>query len=108
MTTRLELWIAIFALLFLLVGARARRRKEPMPWIYILFFGSGFPALIYQIAWQRALFSIYGVNVESVTIVVSAFMFGLGAGSLIGGALSRNGRLPLLRLFAIAELGIAA
>ncbi|MBZ5596724.1 MAG: spermidine synthase [Acidobacteriia bacterium] len=108
MDLRAELWIGIFFLLFLLVGARARRRQEPFPWIYVLFFCSGFPALIYQIVWQRALFGIYGVNIESVTIVVSAFMFGLGLGSLIGGVLSKNARLPLLVLFALAELGTAA
>jgi spermidine synthase len=39
----------------------------PQYWLYVLFFLSGFPALIYQIVWQRALFLIYGVNVESVT-----------------------------------------
>src|ERR1700704_2786353 len=54
-------------------------------WLYLLFFVSGFPALIYQIVWQRALFAIYGVNIESVTVVVSAFMLGLGLGSLAGG-----------------------
>jgi hypothetical protein len=32
----------------------------------VLFFASGMPALIYQVVWQRALFAIYGVNVESV------------------------------------------
>src|SRR5438552_269739 len=53
-----------------------------MPWVYTLFFFSGFPALIYQIVWQRSLFVIYGINIESVTIVVSAFMLGLGLGSL--------------------------
>ena len=47
-----------------------------MPWLCVLFFCSGFPALIYQIVWQRALFAIYGINIESVTIVVSAFMLG--------------------------------
>ena len=31
---------------------------------YVLFFVSGFPALLYQIVWQRALFTIYGVNIE--------------------------------------------
>ncbi len=46
--------------------------------ITVLFFFSGFPALIYQIVWQRALFVIYGVNVQSVAVVVSAFMLGLG------------------------------
>ena len=48
----------------------------------VLFFLSGFPALIYQLTWQRALFRIFGVNIESVTIVVTAFMLGLGLGSL--------------------------
>jgi len=45
-------------------------------WIYYLFLFSGFPALIYQIVWERALFTIYGVSVESVTVVVTAFMLG--------------------------------
>ena len=76
-------------------------------WVYILFFGSGIPAVIYQIVWQRALFAIYGINIESVTIVVSAFMLGLGLGNLAGGALSRSRRFPLLAFFAVAELGIA-
>ena len=37
----------------------------------VLFFFSGFPALIYQLTWQRALFRAFGVNIESVTIVVT-------------------------------------
>jgi spermidine synthase len=76
--------------------------------LYLLFFLSGFPALMYQIVWQRALFAIYGVNVESVTVVVSAFMLGLGLGSLAGGSLSRSPRVPLLAAFGAVELGIAA
>jgi predicted membrane-bound spermidine synthase len=76
--------------------------------IYLLFFLSGFPALIYQIVWQRTLFAIYGVNVESVTIVVSAFMLGLGLGSFAGGYLTRNPRVPRLLLFGAVELGTAA
>ena len=73
-------------------------------WIHLLFFCSGFPALIYQIVWQRALFAIYGLNTESVTIVVSGFMLGLGLGGLVGGRLSSNRRLAPVKLFAIAEL----
>jgi len=75
--------------------------------LYLLFFLSGFPALIYQIVWQRALFTIFGVNVESVTVVVSAFMLGLGMGSLAGGRISRQPGVPLLKLFGFMELGIA-
>ena len=75
--------------------------------LYLLFFLSGVPALIYQIVWQRSLFTIFGVNVESVTVVVSAFMLGLGVGSLLGGRISRRPGVPLLALFGLTELGIA-
>jgi len=69
----------------------------------VLFFFSGFPALIYQLVWQRALFRIFGVNIESVTIVVTAFMLGLGLGGLAGGWLSKRRGLPLLLLLATIE-----
>jgi spermidine synthase len=77
-------------------------------WLCVLFFISGFPALLYQIVWQRTLFAIYGVNIESVTVVVSAFMLGLGLGSLAGGRVSKNPAAPLLLIFGGVELGIAA
>src|SRR5438132_733895 len=70
----------------------------------VLFFCSGFPALIYQLTWQRALFRIFGVNVESVTIVVTAFMLGLGLGSLAGGLLSKRRGIALLPLLAAIEV----
>lgn len=69
----------------------------------VLFFFSGFPALIYQLVWQRALFRILGVNIESVTIVVTAFMLGLGLGGLVGGWMSKRRGLALLLLLAAIE-----
>jgi predicted membrane-bound spermidine synthase len=77
------------------------------PWLPLVFFLSGFAALVYQVVWQRALFAIFGLNIESVTIVVTAFMLGLGLGSVVGGALSLDVRRPLLLWFASAEAGIA-
>src|SRR3954454_18453111 len=73
-----------------------------------LFFFSGFPALIYQLTWQRELFRIFGVNSESVTIVVTAFMLGLGLGSLAGGWVSKRRDVALLPLLAAIELMTAA
>src|ERR1041385_7506579 len=90
-------------------GAEATRAGGVAGWtraLAVLFFFSGFPALIYQLTWQRALFRIFGVNIESVTIVVSAFMLGLGLGSLGGGWLSGRRGVPLLAVFGVAELGI--
>ena len=75
--------------------------------VYAIFLLSGFSALLYQVVWQRALFAIYGINVESVTVVVTAFMLGLGVGSLAGGAISKDPKRAVLRLFSLVELGIA-
>src|ERR1700750_3360264 len=73
-----------------------------------LFFFSGFPALIYQLTWQRELFRIFGVNMESVTIVVTAFMLGLGLGRLAGGWISKLSGVALLPLLAAIEIITAA
>src|ERR1700730_2978782 len=73
----------------------------------ILFLCSGMPALIYQHVWQRVLFSIYGVNVQSVAVVVSAFMLGLGIGSLVGGRVSERFPDRGISIFGICELAVA-
>jgi spermidine synthase len=79
------------------------------PWfVALVFFVSGFPALIYQLIWQRSLFALYGINVEAVTVVVAGFLFGLGIGSLMGGRLSRAKSMPLLALFGAIETLIGA
>src|SRR3982074_1249027 len=88
-------------------GTEASASERLARWtrmLCMLFFFSGFPALIYQLVWQRALFRIFGVNIESVTIVVTAFMLGLGLGSLVGGPLSKRRSIPLLPLLAALEL----
>jgi predicted membrane-bound spermidine synthase len=74
--------------------------------LFGVFTLSGISALIYQLVWQRALLTIYGSNVESVAMVVAAFMVGLGLGSLAGGALSEKTSLSLVGLFSAAEFGI--
>ena len=94
------------ASLGLTAGSRSRRSvwlAQQTRVLCVLFFLAGFPALIYQLTWQRALFLIFGVNIESVTIVVTAFMLGLGFGSLAGGWLSKRRAIPLLPLLAGIE-----
>lgn len=74
--------------------------------LFPVFVLSGVSALIYQMVWQRSLLTIYGSNVESVAMVVTAFLTGLGIGSLAGGWISKTTRWPLVLLFALIELGI--
>lgn len=77
-------------------------------WLLFVFLASGFAALLYQVVWQRSLFAIFGINIESVTVVVTAFMLGLGIGSLVGGIVSKDPKKPALLLFGLVELGIGA
>ena len=52
------------------------------------FFISGFSALIYQVCWQRILFTGFGVDLTSITVIVSVFMAGLGVGAYFGGRIA--------------------
>lgn len=71
------------------------------------FFISGSSALIYQICWQRALYGVIGVDMDSITIIVSVFMLGIGMGGMLGGWLSDRYPLKRLQFYAGAELLIA-
>ena len=74
---------------------------------FSIFFLSGFAGLIYQVIWQRLLVVFSGADVYSATVVVVAFMLGLGCGSLASGFIAdRVSRATSLVLFAGAELGI--
>lgn len=97
---------AILLLAFVLKPRNASRQKD-LVFLGLLFFVSGMPALVYQVVWQRTLFAIYGINSQSVAVVVTAFMLGLGAGSLVGGWLSSRFPKQGIFFFAIAELGVA-
>jgi predicted MFS family arabinose efflux permease len=71
----------------------------------ILFFGSGFAALLYQIAWQRMLFGWYGVDLDSVvSAIISVFMLGLGVGALLGGWLADRFHGDRIFVFSLIEL----
>jgi predicted membrane-bound spermidine synthase len=58
------------------------------------------------LVWQRLLMTIYGSNNESVAMVVASFLTGLGLGSLAGGQISKQRRIPLVLVFAVTELFI--
>ncbi|MEY2543257.1 MAG: spermidine synthase [Verrucomicrobiota bacterium] len=84
------------------------RQRASLALVLLLFFGSGFAAVLYQTIWQRMLGFFSGVDVYSVTITVAAFMAGLGCGSLTGGYFAdRFSAKSRLLAFAAAEAIIA-
>ncbi len=70
-------------------------------------FLTGFSALLYQVVWQRLLGLFSGSDVRSVTLITSAFLAGLGVGSLLGSAwadrLSSRGAVVV---FGLCNLGV--
>ena len=71
------------------MASRSGSRLRALAWIY---FFSGASSLIYQVVWQRALSTHFGVGPISTTVIVSLFMAGLGIGAYLGGALTRRVR----------------
>jgi spermidine synthase len=75
--------------------------------VLALFVASGAAGLIYQVVWSRQLVLVFGNTTQAVATIVTAFMAGLGFGSLIGGRLAGTTRRPL-RLYGLVELAVAA
>lgn len=106
--------VGLFVLgqVLLLVGVQVVEQRQAFfysfGWLLFLFLLSGCAALIYQVVWQRTLFAVFGVNIESVTVIVSVFMFGLGVGALVGGQLSErfSGQLPYLFMACELMIGV--
>lgn len=77
-------------------------------WVAAAFFLSGFSALLYQVVWQRMLVLFTGSDAQSVVIVITAYLAGLGLGSLNGGVLAdRQSQSKALLALACVELAIA-
>lgn len=69
---------------------------------YLLFFFSGFAALVYEVVWSRQFALVFGSTTESVGIVLGVYMLGLALGGVVLGRsadLMKSGFL----LFAVLE-----
>lgn len=71
-----------------------------------LYFVSGLTSLAYEVLWIRMLSLQFGVSIFGVIVTVTAFMAGLGLGSLAGSQWCRRLTHPL-RWFALLEGGVA-
>lgn len=79
------------------------------PILFATFAATGFSALTLQVVWQRVLSLHAGIDLLAATTVVTAFMAGLGLGSLAGGAVAdRLGPKRSLLAFAVSNAAIGA
>jgi spermidine synthase len=75
--------------------------------IFVLFFLSGFSALIYEVSWVRLLGLVLGSSAQATACVLSCFLGGLALGALLGGRVSDRVNISQLRAYGIAEIIIA-
>ncbi|MBI4664354.1 MAG: fused MFS/spermidine synthase [Verrucomicrobia bacterium] len=76
-----------------------------LPWLLLLFIGSGCAALIYEIVWLQLLQLVIGLTTVSLGVLLGTFMGGMCLGSLLLPRLISSRRHPL-RVYAVLELGI--
>ncbi|MHC4593155.1 MAG: hypothetical protein ACYS8L_10755, partial [Planctomycetota bacterium] len=70
-----------------------------------LFF-SGATALIFEVLWSRQFVTVFGNSSYAISIVLCAFMAGLGIGAWLGGRLADRCRARLL-IYGLILTGVA-
>ncbi|MGH9643659.1 MAG: hypothetical protein ACRD3Q_14705, partial [Terriglobales bacterium] len=76
-------------------------------WFFSFFMVSGFCSILYELIWLRLAMAQFGVTTPMVSIVLSSFMGGLGAGSLVAGRMLRKYASRVtepLKLYAATEI----
>ncbi|HEX4793870.1 MAG TPA: fused MFS/spermidine synthase [Humisphaera sp.] len=76
-----------------------------LPFLLLLFVGSGCAALIYEIVWLQLLQLVIGSSAVSLGVLLGTFMGGMCLGSLLLPRLISARRHPL-RVYAFLEFGI--
>ena len=76
-----------------------------LPFLVLLFIGSGSAALIYEIVWFQMLGLVIGSSAISLGVLLGTFMGGMCLGSLLAPRFISRNYHPL-RVYAAMELGI--
>ena len=79
--------------------------QHHLPWLVILFIGSGCAALIYEIVWFQMLSLIVGSSAISLGVLLGTFMGGMCIGSIGLSKAVATDKHPL-RVYAKLEAGI--
>jgi spermidine synthase len=74
-------------------------------WVPVLFLASGAAGLIYQVVWTQDLVLIFGDTTLAIVTTVSAFLAGLGIGSLAGAAVAARLRRALA-VYGLLEITV--
>jgi len=79
--------------------------RRYLPWVLLLFVGSGCAALIYEIVWFQMLQLMIGSTAVSLGVLLGTFMGGMCLGSLLLPRILSSRHRPL-RVYALLEICI--
>jgi len=82
-------------------------QRPLLPFLVLLFIGSGCAALIYEVVWMQLLSLIVGSSAISMGVILGTFMGGMCLGSLFLSKYVSRSQHPL-KVYAYLELGIGA
>lgn len=88
------------------LSAPSDARTSRLPWLLLLFVGSGAAALIYEIVWFQLLQQVVGASAVSLAVLLGTFMGGMCLGSLWFPRLV-PARFHPLKVYAVIEVLLA-
>jgi spermidine synthase len=80
--------------------------RQPL-FVLFAFMVSGFLALLYEVAWSRALILVFGSSIYAFATILTTYLLGLALGSMMLGRLADRVKNPTA-LFAILQMVIGA
>lgn len=86
--------------------APAKNDRDVTNRVGMMFFASGFAALIYQVLFAKELALVFGSTATATFTVLATFLGGMAIGSYAGGILANRTSRPLV-IYAFVEAGIA-
>lgn len=88
------------------ISKSPKSSERTSAWALWLFAVSGFCAMAYQVFWTRLITLLIGPTTYSFTLVVSTFIIGLSAGSILFGRLGDKTQ-KIFRLLATTQIAAA-
>ena len=74
--------------------------------VYLCFFLTGATSLVFEVLWTREFVTVFGNSSYAISIVLCAYMAGLGLGGVIGGRLADRTK-RWLGVYGVVQAGIA-
>jgi spermidine synthase len=78
-----------------------RKTDRPVRIILFSFLASGYLALVYEVAWSRALILIFGSSIYAFATILTTYLLGMALGSFLLGRLMDRIQKPIFWFFGL-------